>query len=158
MYTMSFDVPSFIKQFHNTYILHYVSHTAELYCTEKRKSKWFINARGTHMFQHTGQKKILEKSTISQKLGTNCKTLTFLGSGGGRAYFEKFCMWICLLDFKMLTIQYFVPIYHPSIYQFCIKTPNSAQIGCFSPSLAKNTPNLCKLDTFHLWWPPSSLY
>ena len=42
------------------------------------------------------------------------------GEGG---YFEKFCTWMCLPDFEILTfaIPNFVPIYQPSIYQFCTK-------------------------------------
>ena len=37
--------------------------------------------------------------------------------------FENFCMWMCLPDIEILTfsLPIFVPIYHPSVYQFCTK-------------------------------------
>ena len=63
-------------------------------------------------------------------------------------------------DFEILTfaIPYFVPIYYPSIYQFCTKNTQFAKIGCFLPSFAQNTPNLCKLGAFILWSKPPDHY
>ena len=61
-----------------------------------------------------------------------------------RGYFKKFCMWMYLLDFEILTfiIPNFVPF---TTHQYTIlykKHPIFAQIGCFLPSFAQNTPNL----------------
>ena len=66
--------------------------------------------------------------------------------------FETFYTWMCLPDFKKLTfsIPIFINIYHPSVYQFCQKTPNFAQIRCFSQ-------NLLKIHPIYVNWVPLSV-
>ena len=54
------------------------------------------------------------------------------GLGNFDFHFTKFC-------------PHLPPISMPNLYK---KASNFAQTGCFLPSFAHNTPNLCKLGTF----------
>ena len=84
------------------------------------------------------------------------------GGGGGVGYLEKFCMWMCLPEFKILTfaILNFVPFTTHQYVNFVKKTSNFATVGCFLPSFAQNTPNLFKVGAgcLHLWWKPPDPY